>query len=155
MRVVEAYIDGSCLGNPGPGGYGIVLIDTNTLNKKSFVGHSPNTTNQEMELTATIKAIESLKIPCQINIYSDSNYVIKGITEWIHIWKNNQWKNSSKSLISHYELWKKLNDLVYESHHTVLFHKVKAHSGIEYNELADKLAKEGAMNNISKNGKYI
>ncbi len=138
--VVEAFTDGACSGNPGPGGWGVLLRMVGG-HEKELCGGEAHTTNQQMEIKAAIEALKALKKTCRITIYSDSKYVIKGITEWIHGWKKNGWKNAAKKPVSNQELWQQL-DALNASHH-VTWQWVKGHAGHEGNERADELARRG------------
>ncbi len=137
--MVEAFTDGACSGNPGPGGWGVLLRMGG--HEKELCGGETNTTNQRMEMQAAIEALKALKKPCAITICSDSKYVIKGISEWIHGWKKNGWKNASKKPVSNQDLWQELDALV--AQHDVRWKWVKGHAGHEENERADELARKG------------
>jgi len=137
--VVEAFTDGACSGNPGPGGWGVLLRMGG--HEKELCGGEAHTTNQQMEIKAAIEALKALKKTCAITIYSDSTYVIKGITEWIHGWKKNGWKNAAKKPVSNQELWQQLDAL--NASHDVTWQWVKGHAGHEGNERADELARRG------------
>jgi ribonuclease HI len=138
MDDVIIYTDGSCLGNPGDGGYAAILLYKG--NRKDVKGKEKNTTNNRMELMAVIKALKSLKKKCSISLYTDSNYVKNGITEWIFNWKKNGWKTAGKQEVKNKELWLELDALVQQ--HIIKWHWVKGHSGDKYNEEVDKLARE-------------
>lgn len=139
MKEIEIYTDGSCSGNPGPGGWGVVLIYGPFL--KTINGGEAHTTNNQMELASVIHALDNLKEKCKVKLYSDSNYVIKAFTEgWIDGWIAKGWKNSQKKPVANRELWEKLIKLV--NKHEVEFIKVPGHAGNQYNELADTLAVE-------------
>ena len=135
-NIVHIYTDGACKGNPGPGGWGAVLKYGNSM--KEIKGHSPDTTNNIMELTAVIEALRSLKRPCNIIITTDSNYVKDGITEWIHQWKKRGWKTAGKKSVKNKVLWKKLEEETKQ--HEIKWEWVKGHSGHPENERADELA---------------
>ncbi|MDQ6988210.1 MAG: ribonuclease HI [Mariprofundaceae bacterium] len=137
--VVEAFTDGACSGNPGPGGWGVLLRMGG--HEKELCGGDMDTTNQRMEMQAAIEALKALKKPCTMTIFSDSKYVIKGITEWIHGWKKNGWKNAAKKPVSNQELWQELDAL--SAKHDVRWQWVKGHAGHEGNERADELARKG------------
>lgn len=139
MKKVEIYTDGACSGNPGIGGWGAVLIYSN--NKKEIHGREEYTTNNKMELTAVIKSLESLQEQCEIDLYTDSIYVKKGITEWIYSWKKNGWKNSKKEEIKNKDLWQTLDSLVKQ--HKINWFWVKGHADNEINNRADELARMG------------
>jgi len=130
------YTDGACSGNPGPGGWGAVLIYPPHI--KEISGSSPATTNNIMELTAVIEALKLVKNEKFIEIYTDSKYVISGITEWIKNWKKNNWRNAAKQAVKNQELWQELDQIV--AQHSISWHWVKGHSGDKYNERADQLA---------------
>ncbi|MEO0348047.1 MAG: ribonuclease HI [Pseudomonadota bacterium] len=136
MKEVIIYCDGACQGNPGPGGWGAILICGD--NKKELSGGVKNTTNNQMELTAAIKALAELKQPCRVNIYTDSKYVCQGIQEWVPKWQLNNWRTASKKPVKNKELWQQL--LQQTGIHQVNWHWVKGHNGNEGNEAADKLA---------------
>jgi len=135
-KIIEIYTDGACRGNPGPGGWGAVI--RYQQHEKHFYGSMEHTTNNQMELTAAIKALEQLKRPCTIKLTTDSNYVKHGITQWIHNWKKNNWRGSNKKPIKNQDLWKSLDELTQK--HEVTWLWVKGHSGHPENELADELA---------------
>lgn len=134
-----AFTDGACSGNPGPGGWGVLL--RSGRHEKELCGGEKQTTNQRMELKAAIEALRALKGPSNITIYSDSKYVIQGITEWIHGWKKNGWKNASKKPVANDDLWRALDEQA--SKHQVDWQWVKGHAGHEGNERADELARQG------------
>jgi ribonuclease HI len=136
---VVIYTDGACSGNPGVGGWGAVLIYKN--NGKEIFGGNANTTNNKMELTAVIEALSLLKRKCGVNVYTDSQYVKKGITEWIGGWEKNNWKTSKKQDVLNRELWQELNRLVKQ--YNIEWFWVKGHNNNKLNERADELAREG------------
>lgn len=138
-EVVEVYADGACKGNPGPGGWG-VLIRMGQHSKELFGGELM-TTNNRMELTAVIRALEALKRTCQLNIYTDSVYVQKGMTEWIAAWKARGWRTADKKPVKNDDLWQQLDGLAQQ--HQIQWCWVKGHAGHEGNEKADALANEG------------
>ena len=139
MEEIVIYTDGACSGNPGPGGWGSILMYKE--HKKEISGGQNNTTNNIMELTAVIEALKLLKYTCNISVYSDSAYVINAFNQkWIYGWKKNGWKNASKEPVKNKELWEELYDLT-QKHH-VTFIKVKGHSDNEYNNRCDELARE-------------
>jgi len=144
---VHAFTDGACSGNPGPGGWG-VLLRAGTHEKELF-GGEPDTTNQRMELRAAIEALRALKKPCRITIHSDSKYVVQGMTEWIHGWKRNGWKNTAKYVVSNQDLWQELDDLTRQ--HQVHWQWVKGHAGHPENERADELARRGVPQSTADN----
>ena len=137
--VVEAFTDGACSGNPGPGGWGVLLRMGE--HEKELYGGEAETTNQRMELQAAIEALKALKKPCRITIHSDSKYVIQGITEWIHGWKKNGWKNAGKKPVANRDLWEVLD--IQSIKHDVTWKWVKGHAGHPGNERADELARKG------------
>lgn len=138
MDNVTIYTDGACSGNPGPGGWGSILMFGD--NKKEISGGKDNTTNNVMELTAVIEALKLLKRPCNVNLYSDSAYVVNAfLQDWISGWIKNGWKNSNKEEVKNKELWQELIELT--KIHRVTFHKVKGHSDNEYNNRCDELAR--------------
>lgn len=139
MKTVIIYTDGACRGNPGPGGWG-VLIKYKEHSKEMYGGDA-STTNNKMELTAAIEALKEIKEPCEIILYTDSKYVLKGIEEWIHNWKKRGWKGSNRKPVKNVELWKKLDEL--RDKHTIKWNWVKGHSGDPGNETADMLANRG------------
>lgn len=134
---IDIYTDGACSGNPGPGGWGAVLIYNDI--KKEISGYEENTTNNRMELTAAIKALSLLKRSCKINLYSDSSYLINAFNQkWIENWQKRGWLKSDKTPVENKDLWLKLLDL--SSCHDIKWIKVKGHSDNEYNNRCDKLA---------------
>ena len=135
---VEIFTDGACRGNPGPGGWGAILRYKKS--EKHIKGGEPLTTNNRMELTAAIKALEALKKPCTIKITTDSQYLRQGITIWIHRWKKRNWNGKSKKQVKNIDLWQRLDTIVQP--HTINWHWVKGHSGHRENELADQLANQ-------------
>ncbi len=139
MKDVIIYTDGACRGNPGPGGWG-ALIKFDIAQKEIFGGQN-NTTNNQMELSAAIEGLSTLKEPCNVELFTDSRYVMDGITQWIQNWKKNNWKTSSKKEVKNIELWQKLDQLM--SYHQVKWNWVKGHSGDPGNEVADLLANKG------------
>ena len=136
---VEIFTDGACRGNPGPGGWGALLRFRGR--EKQLFGGEPHTTNNRMELMAVIKGLEALKRRTSIRITTDSQYVKRGITEWIVKWKHNGWKTANRKPVKNDDLWRRLDELVAE--HDVAWHWVKGHSGHAENELADRLANRG------------
>jgi ribonuclease HI len=139
MKQVIIYTDGACRGNPGPGGWG-ALIKFETAEKEIF-GGQPDTTNNQMELSAAIEGLAVLKEPCSVELFTDSKYVMDGITLWIQNWKKNNWRTAAKKDVKNKELWQKLDQLI--SQHRVQWHWVKGHSGDAGNETADLLANKG------------
>lgn len=139
IQAVEIYADGACKGNPGPGGWGAWLQYDGK--EKSIYGGEVVTTNNRMELTAVIRALEVLKRPCDVRVYTDSVYVQKGMTEWISGWKARQWRTADKKPVKNDDLWKALDALA--SQHNIEWVWVKGHAGNVGNERADALANEG------------
>jgi len=137
--VVDAFTDGACSGNPGPGGWGALLRMGG--HEKELFGGEAHTTNQRMEIKAAVEALKALKKPCRITIHSDSKYVVQGMTEWIHGWKKNGWKNASKKPVSNQDLWEALDAAAAD--HEVRWQWVKGHAGHAENERADELARRG------------
>ncbi|MCG7598338.1 ribonuclease HI [Halomonas sp. McH1-25] len=135
---VTIYTDGACRGNPGPGGWGAIL--SSGRHEKTLNGFEPTTTNNRMELMAAIMALRELKRPCRVELYTDSQYVRKGITEWIHGWQKRGWKTAAKQPVKNAELWREL--LAETRKHELNWHWVKGHSGHPGNERADTLANE-------------
>ena len=146
MRSVKAYTDGACSGNPGPGGWGVVLQFGD--HERELKGGESDTTNNRMELTAAIEALKALKEPCHIALTTDSTYVKDGITKWLSNWKRNGWKTAAKKPVKNQDLWQQLEDCV--AQHTVEWLWVKGHSGHQENERADTLANEG-MSALKRN----
>ena len=136
LPVVTIYTDGACSGNPGPGGWGAILIAG--AHRKELSGGEAGTTNNRMELLAAISALEALKVPSRVELHTDSKYVQDGISKWIHGWKRNGWKTADKKPVKNVDLWQRL-DLAIQKHH-VKWHWVKGHAGHELNERADRLA---------------
>ncbi|CCQ74897.1 Ribonuclease H [Magnetospira sp. QH-2] len=136
---VEIYTDGACSGNPGPGGWGVVLRWQGT--EKELYGGEPETTNNRMELTAAIEALETLKRPVSVDLFTDSTYVRDGITKWIHGWKANGWRTAAKKPVKNQDLWERLDQAM--ARHQVDWHWVKGHAGHPENERADALARLG------------
>ena len=138
---VTIYTDGACSGNPGPGGWGVLLKFGSS--EKTLSGAEKRTTNNRMEITAAVKAFQVLKEPCQVDIYTDSEYLKKGITEWISAWKKLGWRRGSPGktkLLKNAELWKELDQVIME--HQVAWHWVRGHAGHAENERVDKLARD-------------
>jgi ribonuclease HI len=137
--IVEIFTDGACKGNPGRGGWGVVLR-YGAVEKELF-GGEPNTTNNRMELTAAIRGLEALKRPCRVRVSTDSQYVRQGIMSWIHNWKRRGWKTAEKQPVKNEDLWRQLDELT--KHHEITWEWVKAHAGHPENERADALANKG------------
>ncbi|MBN9371256.1 ribonuclease HI [Hydrogenophaga sp. YM1] len=144
MDHVVIYTDGACKGNPGPGGWGVYLKSGG--HEKELWGGERDTTNNRMELMAVIQALSALKRPCQVSLHLDSEYVRKGITEWIHGWKKKGWVTASKQPVKNADLWQRLDALVHGGPHRVEWHWVKGHAGHAGNERADALANRGVPN---------
>lgn len=140
MKHVQLYTDGACSGNPGPGGWGVVLRYQET--EKELFGGEPDTTNNRMELTAAIEGLAALKEPCRVEIFTDSKYVKDGVEQWLSRWKKNGWKTSNKKPVKNADLWLKLEEAA--DRHDVTWHWVKGHAGHPENERADALARKGA-----------
>ncbi|MBM87187.1 MAG: ribonuclease HI [Gammaproteobacteria bacterium] len=138
-RLVEIFTDGACRGNPGRGGWGVLLRYGDK--EKILYGGEETTTNNRMELIAVIKGLEALNKPCRVKITTDSKYVLTGMTEWLPNWKKRNWRTASKTPVLNAELWKKLDELAVQ--HEIQWNWVKGHSGHAENELADKLANQG------------
>jgi len=136
---VEIYTDGACKGNPGPGGWGVLLRFNGT--EKTLHGGEAHTTNNRMELMAAIKGLESLKRTCEIDLYTDSQYLRQGMMEWLHGWKKNGWRNAKKQPVKNADLWQLLDSLAVS--HKIKWHWVKGHSGHIENDRADALANQG------------
>ena len=139
MKDVIIYTDGACRGNPGPGGWG-ALIQFDTVQKEIFGGKN-STTNNQMELSAAIEGLSTLNEPCNVELFTDSKYVMDGITQWIQNWKKNNWKTAAKKEVKNKDLWQKLDQLM--TYHHVQWQWVKGHSGDPGNEKADRLANKG------------
>lgn len=138
---VVIHTDGACKGNPGPGGWG-ALLETGGTEKELFGGEL-GTTNNRMEMTAVIEALAALKRPCRVTLYLDSQYVMKGITEWIHGWKARGWRTAAKEPVKNVDLWQRLDALLVSSGHTIEWCWVRGHNGHSGNERADALANKG------------
>ena len=134
---VDIYTDGACSGNPGPGGWGSVLLYNG--HRRELSGGERQTTNNRMELQAVISAIEALKRPCRVTIHTDSVYVMKGMTEWLAQWKRRNWRTAGKQAVKNVELWRRLDQVL--ASHEVKWRWVKGHSGVVENERADELAR--------------
>jgi len=136
-RSVDIYTDGACSGNPGPGGWGVVLLYLG--HRRELSGGEAQTTNNRMEMMAVIAALEALKRPCRMTIHTDSVYVMKGVTEWLPQWKKRNWLTADKKPVKNVELWQRLEHLL--APHEVRWRWVKGHSGVPENERADELAR--------------
>ncbi|MEL6522843.1 MAG: ribonuclease HI [Pseudomonadota bacterium] len=144
MPDLFAYTDGACSGNPGPGGWGVLLLARDgeaVLKEKTLNGGEPETTNNRMELLAAIQALESLNRASAITVVTDSAYVKNGVTQWIHGWKRNGWKTAGKKPVKNVELWQRLDEA--QARHQVTWEWVKGHAGHPENERADELARAG------------
>jgi ribonuclease HI len=136
QRVI-VHTDGACSGNPGPGGWGVILQWGD--HRKELKGGEPNTTNNRMELTAAIMALEALKRPCTVELHTDSEYLRQGITTWIQNWKRNGWRTADRKPVKNVDLWQRLEAAL--SRHKVHWHWVRGHAGHDLNERADELAR--------------
>jgi ribonuclease HI len=136
---VIIHTDGACSGNPGPGGWGVILEYGDK--KRELKGGETHTTNNRMELMAAIQALEALKRPCDVDLHTDSQYLRNGIMTWIHGWKRNGWKTADKKPVKNVDLWQRLDAAL--GHHKIKWHWVKGHAGHDLNERADELAREG------------
>jgi ribonuclease HI len=139
--VIEIYTDGACLGNPGPGGWGAILLYRE--HQKKISGKEENSTNNRMELRAVIEALKTLKKPAEIRLYTDSKYVVEGISKWILGWKKNGWKTADKKPIKNLEFWLELD--LEAAKHRIEWIWVKGHAGNHFNEIADQLARDAAI----------
>ena len=139
VQTVEIFCDGACSGNPGPGGYGAILRCSGKV--KELSGGARDTTNNRMEMTAAIEALRQLTRPCRVIITTDSQYLVKGMTEWISGWQKKGWRNSKKEPVMNKDLWELLLEL--SKGHSVKWHWVKGHAGHPENERCDQLAREG------------
>lgn len=146
MKVVNIFTDGACKGNPGPGGWGALLRYGDA--EKKLCGGEADTTNNRMELRAAIEALAVLNRRCEVVLTTDSQYVRKGVTQWIHNWKRNGWKTASKAPVKNADLWQQLDQLI--SGHSIDWRWVKGHSGHPDNEMADQLANRGVEKLRSK-----
>jgi ribonuclease HI len=136
---VTIYTDGACSGNPGPGGWGALMRFKNR--EKELRGGELNTTNNRMEIIAAINALNALKRPCQVQFYTDSEYLRKGITQWISVWKRRGWKTAAKKPVKNQDLWQQLDTAIQK--HEINWHWVRGHAGQRDNERVDKLARAG------------
>lgn len=142
MTEVTIYTDGACKGNPGPGGWGVLLRSSDGTEKELFGGER-ETTNNRMEMMAVIQALSALKRPCAVVLHLDSQYVLKGITEWLVGWKAKGWKTAAKQPVKNVDLWQQLDQLVSHNGHRIDWRWVKGHAGDPGNERADALANRG------------
>lgn len=140
---VIIYSDGACLGNPGPGGYAAILISQAHQTERVVAGKKTMTTNNQMELMGAIVGLRALKKKCHVTLFSDSTYVVKGMTEWITSWKKTGFRNAKKQSIANQDLWIDLDNAA--KVHEVTWRWVKAHAGVEYNERVDEIAREQAL----------
>jgi len=145
MESVKIYADGACKGNPGPGGWGALLVKGG-IEKELFGGESA-TTNNRMELTAAIRALDALTRACEVDIYTDSQYVQKGMTEWVNNWKRRGWQTADRQPVKNVDLWQQLETAA--ARHKVSWHWVRGHAGHEGNERADALANRGVEHNLA------
>ena len=141
MKEVTLYTDGFCKPNPGHGGWAAILLFSHR--EKELSGAEVDTTNNRMELTAAIKGLLALSEPCQVNLYTDSEYLRQGITKWLVTWKKHRWKTSAKTAVKNQDLWQALDELT--SRHVIAWHWVKGHSGNHYNERCDELAAKASL----------
>lgn len=141
MNEVDMFTDGACKGNPGPGGWGVLLRSGSR--EKELFGGVLQTTNNRMELTAVIEGLGALKRPCNVNLYLDSQYVRQGITQWLDGWKAKGWRTAAGKPVKNQDLWQRLDALVSGSAHQIRWHWVRGHNGHEGNERADALANRG------------
>ena len=142
MSDVVIYTDGACKGNPGPGGWGVLMRSPDGT-EKELCGGEMGTTNNRMEMMAVIEALAALKRPCKVTLHIDSQYVLKGMTEWLAGWKAKGWKTAAKQPVKNVDLWQRLDELVAKAGHTIDWHWVKGHAGDPGNERADALANRG------------
>ncbi len=141
MNLIEIYTDGACKGNPGPGGWGALLKANDA--QKELCGGELDTTNNRMEMMAVIEALSALKRPCKVVLHVDSQYVLKGMTEWLAGWKARGWKTATKAPVKNVDLWQRLDTLVNGGGHEIEWHWVRGHNGDPGNERADQLANRG------------
>ena len=141
MKQVEIFTDGACKGNPGPGGWGVLL--RMGPHEKELSGHEADTTNNRMEMTAVIRGLNALIEPCAVDLYTDSKYVVDGITKWVHGWKRKGWVNASKQPVRNADLWHDLIEAA--TRHRIEWHWVRGHDGHVENERVDKLASDAAL----------
>ena len=139
VKKIEVYTDGACSGNPGPGGWGVLL--RYGQHEKELCGGEAETTNNRMEMMAVIQALDALNSKCHVDLYTDSKYVMQGVNEWMEGWKAKGWKTASKKPVKNQDLWMEIDRVVQS--HDVTFHWVKGHAGHPDNEKADELARKG------------
>ena len=149
MSQVDAYTDGACRGNPGPGGWGVMLRASGAT--KEMFGGEKSTTNNRMEMWAAISALESLKQPCEVRLFTDSQYVLKGMTEWLSGWKARGWKTADRKPVKNVDLWQRLEQAA--ARHTVQWVWVRGHDGDPGNERADALANRG-VDSVQGRGEF-
>jgi len=148
LNPIDIYTDGACKGNPGPGGWGALLKSADA--KKELCGGELGTTNNRMEMMAVIQALQALKRPCEVTLHLDSQYVLKGITEWLAGWKAKGWKTAAKQPVKNVDLWRQLDTVVSQAGHTIDWRWVKGHAGDPGNERADGLANLGVEQALQK-----
>lgn len=150
---VEVFTDGACLGNPGPGGWAALLVTEHQgkRTEKMIAGAEAHSTNNRMELSAALFGLRALKRPCLVTLFTDSNYLVKGMTAWIYGWKKNGWRNSAKKPVENQDLWQALDEIAKE--HDVTWKWVKGHAGHPENERVDDAAREQAQRIQLENGK--
>jgi ribonuclease HI len=141
LNTIDIYTDGACKGNPGPGGWGVLLKSAEA--RKELYGGELDTTNNRMEMTAVIEALAALKRPCKLTLHVDSQYVLKGMTEWLPGWKARGWKTATKAPVKNVDLWQRLDALVNGGSHQIEWRWVRGHNGDPGNERADQLANLG------------
>lgn len=149
MSEVEIFTDGACRGNPGPGGWGALLRSGDR--EKEIYGGDLDTTNNRMELTAAIRALEALKRPCRVVLYTDSEYLRRGISEWLMKWKRNGWRTANRKPVKNEDLWRELDEL--SGRHEVIWRWVRGHAGHPENERADQLANRGIEQLLQQAGR--
>lgn len=150
MNPIEIYTDGACKGNPGPGGWGVLLKSGTAV--KELYGGEIGTTNNRMELMAVIQGLEALKRPCAVTLYLDSQYVLKGITEWLPAWKVKGWRTAAKQPVKNVDLWQRLDAVVSGAGHVIDWRWVRGHNGDPGNERADALANRGVELALQQRG---
>ncbi|OIN92388.1 MAG: ribonuclease HI [Comamonadaceae bacterium CG1_02_60_18] len=148
MNRIDIYTDGACKGNPGPGGWGVLL--KSPAAQKELFGGERSTTNNRMEMTAVIEALSALKRPCQVVLHVDSQYVLKGMTEWLPGWKARGWRTAAKEPVKNVDLWQRLDALVGSGGHQIEWRWVRGHNGDPGNERADELANQGVATALSQ-----
>lgn len=148
MNHVKIYTDGACKGNPGPGGWGVLLLSGAT--EKELFGGELGTTNNRMELTAVIEGLSALKRPCHVTLYADSEYVLKGMTEWLAGWKARAWRTAARQPVKNVDLWQRLDTVVNTAGHKIDWRWVKGHAGDPGNERADRLANRGVAQALAR-----